>query len=38
MLTHLAPWNDRERSRAEAAAGFGGRLTLATSGLVADLG
>lgn len=37
MLTHLAPWNDRERSRAEAAAGFGGQLTLATSGLVADL-
>ena len=38
MLTHLAPWNDRERSRAEAAAEFGGQLTLATSGLVADLG
>ncbi len=38
MLTHLAPWNDRERSRAEAAAGFGGQLTLATTGLVADLG
>ena len=38
MLTHLAPWNDRERSRAEAAAEFAGQLTLASSGLVADLG
>ena len=38
ILTHLVPWNDRERSREEAAAAFGGPLTLATSGLVVDLG
>ncbi len=38
VLTHLVPWNDRERSRAEAAAAFGGQLSLATSGLVIDLG
>ena len=38
VLTHLVPWNDRERSRAEAAAAFGGELSLATSGLVIDLG
>jgi ribonuclease BN (tRNA processing enzyme) len=38
VLTHLVPWNDRERSRAEAAATFGGQLSLATSGLVIDLG
>jgi ribonuclease BN (tRNA processing enzyme) len=38
VLTHLVPWNDRERSRAEAAACFGGQLSLATSGLVIDLG
>jgi ribonuclease BN (tRNA processing enzyme) len=38
VLTHLVPWNDRERSRAEAAAAFSGQLALATSGLVIDLG
>jgi ribonuclease BN (tRNA processing enzyme) len=38
VLTHLVPWNDRERSQAEAAAAFGGPLSLATSGLVIDLG
>jgi ribonuclease BN (tRNA processing enzyme) len=38
VLTHLVPWNDRGRSRAEAAAAFGGQLSLATSGLVIDLG
>jgi ribonuclease BN (tRNA processing enzyme) len=38
MLTHLAPWNDRERSRDEAAAAYHGPLALATSGLVVDLG
>ena len=38
LLTHLVPWNDRERSREEAAAAFGGQLTLATSGLVVELG
>jgi ribonuclease BN (tRNA processing enzyme) len=38
VLTHLAPWHDRERSRAEAAPVFPGPLTLATSGLAVDLG
>ena len=38
VLTHLVPWNDRERSRDEAAAAFGGRLSLASSGLMLDLG
>ncbi|MGH3125351.1 MAG: MBL fold metallo-hydrolase, partial [Streptosporangiaceae bacterium] len=38
ILTHLVPWNDRDRSRDEAAGAFGGQLTLATSGLVVDLG
>jgi ribonuclease BN (tRNA processing enzyme) len=38
MLTHLVPWHDRERSRAEAAAVFDGPLTLATSGLAVELG
>jgi ribonuclease BN (tRNA processing enzyme) len=38
VLTHLAPWNDRERSRAEAAAAFSGPLTLANTGLVVELG
>jgi ribonuclease BN (tRNA processing enzyme) len=37
LLTHLVPWNDRDRSRGEAAAVFGGPLTLATSGLVVEL-
>ena len=37
MLTHLAPWNDRQRSEAEAAATFAGPLALATSGLAVDL-
>jgi ribonuclease BN (tRNA processing enzyme) len=34
VLTHLVPWHDRERSRAEAAAAYSGPLSLATSGLV----
>jgi len=34
VLTHLVPWNDRDRTLAEAAAAFGGPLSLATSGLV----
>jgi ribonuclease BN (tRNA processing enzyme) len=38
MLTHLAPWHDRQRSQAEAAAAFPGPLALATSGLAVDLG
>lgn len=38
ILTHLVPWNDRRRTREEAAPYFPGPLTLATSGLVVDLG
>jgi ribonuclease BN (tRNA processing enzyme) len=38
LLTHLVPWNDRDRTRVEAAAAFGGQLTLATSGLVVEVG
>ena len=34
VLTHLVPWNDRDRTRAEATAGYSGPLELATSGLV----
>jgi ribonuclease BN (tRNA processing enzyme) len=34
ILTHLVPWNDRERSRSEAAQTYQGPLSLATSGLV----
>ena len=34
VLTHLVPWNDRERSLAEAAQTYHGPLSLATSGLV----
>ena len=37
VLTHLVPWNDRERSLAEAARAYGGPLSLATSGLVLGL-
>ena len=33
VLTHLVPWNDRDRTRAEAAAAYSGPLELATSGL-----
>ncbi len=32
VLTHLVAWNDREASRAEAAAVFGGELALAAAG------
>jgi ribonuclease BN (tRNA processing enzyme) len=32
LLTHLVAWNDREASRAEAAAAFGGELALAAAG------
>jgi len=38
ILTHLVPWNDRQRTLAEAAPVFGGPLSLATSGLAVDLG
>jgi ribonuclease BN (tRNA processing enzyme) len=31
-LTHLTPWNDPDRTLAEAAAGFSGRLSLAAAG------
>ncbi len=34
VLTHLVPWNDRERSLAEASQAYRGPLSLATSGLV----
>jgi ribonuclease BN (tRNA processing enzyme) len=34
VLTHMVPWNDPERSLAEAAAAYPGPLLLATSGLV----
>jgi ribonuclease BN (tRNA processing enzyme) len=36
VLTHLVPWNDRDRSLAEAAAAYHGPLSLATSGLVVE--
>jgi ribonuclease BN (tRNA processing enzyme) len=38
VLTHLVPWNDRERSRREAASAYAGPLSLAESGQVVDLG
>jgi ribonuclease BN (tRNA processing enzyme) len=34
VLTHLVPWNDRDRTRTEAEAVYRGPLQLATSGLV----
>ena len=34
VLTHLVPWNDRDRTMAEADGGYRGPLSLATSGLV----
>ena len=36
ILTHLVPWNDRERSRAEAAQTYHGPLSLATTGMVLE--
>jgi ribonuclease BN (tRNA processing enzyme) len=38
LLTHLVPWNDPERSLAEASQAFAGPVTLAASGQVVDLG
>jgi ribonuclease BN (tRNA processing enzyme) len=38
VLTHLVPWNDRERTLAEAAEVYHGPLSLATSGLVLGAG
>jgi ribonuclease BN (tRNA processing enzyme) len=34
VLTHLVPWNDRDRTLAEASQAYQGPLSLATSGLV----
>ena len=34
VLTHLVPWNDRNRTLAEAAGSYQGPLSLATSGLM----
>jgi ribonuclease BN (tRNA processing enzyme) len=34
VLTHLVPWNDRQRTLAEAARSYQGPLSMATSGLV----
>jgi ribonuclease BN (tRNA processing enzyme) len=34
VLTHLVPWNDRERTLDEASGAFDGPLSLATSGLM----
>ena len=34
LLTHLVPWNDRDRTLAEASETYRGPLSLATSGLV----
>jgi len=34
VLTHLVPWNDRERSLAQASQAYRGPLSLATSGLL----
>jgi ribonuclease BN (tRNA processing enzyme) len=34
VLTHLVPWNDRQRTLAEAAGSYRGPLSVATSGLV----
>jgi ribonuclease BN (tRNA processing enzyme) len=38
ILTHLVPWNDRQETLQEATPWFPGRVSLATSGLVIDLG
>ena len=34
LLTHLVPWNDQERTLAEATGPYDGPLLLASSGLV----
>jgi ribonuclease BN (tRNA processing enzyme) len=38
VLTHIPPWNDPEQTRAEAAAAFPGVVTLATPGMVVEVG
>jgi ribonuclease BN (tRNA processing enzyme) len=37
VLTHLVPWNGKERSFAEASATFTGKLSLAAPGQEFDL-
>jgi ribonuclease BN (tRNA processing enzyme) len=37
VLTHLVPWNDRDRTLAEASPAFSGPVSLASSGLVLTL-
>jgi ribonuclease BN (tRNA processing enzyme) len=34
VLTHLVPWNDQDRTLAEASKAYSGALSLAASGLV----
>jgi ribonuclease BN (tRNA processing enzyme) len=36
VLTHLVPWNDRDRTLTEADGIYRGPLSLATSGLVLE--
>ena len=38
VLTHLVTWNDPDQTRAEAAAAFGGELSLAAAGQVLPVG
>jgi ribonuclease BN (tRNA processing enzyme) len=38
VLTHLVPWNDRDRTLSEASGAYRGPLSLATSGLVLEPG
>jgi ribonuclease BN (tRNA processing enzyme) len=37
VLTHLVPWNDKQRSFEEASAAFGGKISLAAPGQAFDL-
>jgi ribonuclease BN (tRNA processing enzyme) len=37
VLTHLVPWNDKQRSFDEASDAFGGKISLAASGQAFDL-
>jgi ribonuclease BN (tRNA processing enzyme) len=37
VLTHLVPWNDKQRSFEEASSAFGGKISLAASGQAFDL-
>jgi ribonuclease BN (tRNA processing enzyme) len=38
VLTHIPPWNDPATTRAEAAAAYSGDVTLATPGMVVEVG